>query len=165
MSDLQQKFKSIVDDLEKNIKNQEELEYVKGQIYKMYTMFLDEFEKLEEQSSRKIDSLLERYSLIEQKMEEVESKMHTIEKDIYIDEQEESEEFEINCPYCAAQIIVDFSDELKEEITCPECNNTIELDWGNEDENECEHNCECCHHHESENEQEEIAEEDEDEDM
>ena len=159
MSDLQQKFKSILDDLEKKLKNQDDIEYVKGQIYKMYTTFLDEFDRLEETSNKKIDSLLERYTAIEQRMNEVEETMDKIEKDIYINHEDE-EEFEINCPYCDAQIIVDFSDELKESINCPECNNIIELDWGNEED--CEHDCSCCGHHHDCEENDDIIE---DEDM
>ena len=80
MSDLQQKFKSIIDELDKNLKNKEDIEYVKGQIYKIYVMFLDEFDKLEEQNNQKIDNLVEKYAAMEERMIEMENFMDKLEK-------------------------------------------------------------------------------------
>ncbi len=48
-----------------------------------------------------------------------------IEKDIY---SEDGFDFEIVCPYCDYEFIIDL-DENKTEIECPECQNIIELDW------------------------------------
>lgn len=145
MSDLQQKFKSIIDELDKNLKNKEDIEYVKGQIYKICVMFLDEFDKLEEQNNQKIDNLVEKYAAMEERMIEMENFMDKLEKDIYDNEEDDVEEIEIKCPYCAADVIVDITDSLKNEISCPECNNIIELDWGNDEG--CGNGCEHCHHH------------------
>lgn len=149
MTDLNKKFKIILDETEENLKANKDLEYVKEQLFKVYTMFLDEFDKIQENYDKKIDVLADKCAKVENKMEEIETKLQKINKDIYLEDSEE--EFEITCPYCEADIIVDFSEELKEEISCPECNNIIELDWNNEEEG-CSHNCNNCgHHHDDEN--------------
>ena len=39
------------------------------------------------------------------------------------------------------------NDITAQEIICPECNNTIELDWGEDDECGCsDMGCDCCSH-------------------
>ena len=47
MSELKNKLDKVISDIEKNLKNKEDFEYVKTQIYNIYTIFLDEFDKLE----------------------------------------------------------------------------------------------------------------------
>ena len=69
-----------------------------------------------------------------------------IEKDIYA---EEGFDFEIVCPYCESEFIIDV-DENKTEVECPECNNIIELDWTGNVDDEPEHDgcngsCHGCH--------------------
>ena len=46
MSDLQNKLDKVISDIEKRLTNKEDFEYVKTQIYNIYTIFLDEFDKL-----------------------------------------------------------------------------------------------------------------------
>ena len=63
-----------------------------------------------------------------------------IEDDIY---EEEGFDFEIVCPYCEHEFVIDTSED-KTEIKCPECKNIIELDWsGNLDDEDdgCSGNC------------------------
>ena len=52
-------------------------------------------------------------------------------------------EFDITCPYCDSEFVIDLSDGTKNKVICPECNKTIELDW-NEESNGCSHNCGGC---------------------
>ncbi len=153
MTELQKKFKKIISDLEENLKDKEDLEYVKTQIYKVYTMFLDEFDRLEESSMKKIDNVVARYAGLEDRIGELESTLDKIEKDIYVGEEEY--DLDIVCPYCDAEFTIDDSEELKDKVVCPECNNVIELDWN--EEHECGHDCHDCHH--------DCNEEDVDEDM
>jgi len=53
--------------------------------------------------------------------------------------------FEIVCPYCEYEFVID-ANEDKKEVECPECKNIIELDWsGNLDEDdECSGHCHGC---------------------
>jgi UDP:flavonoid glycosyltransferase YjiC (YdhE family) len=60
---------------------------------------------------------------------------------------EDGFDFEIVCPYCNYEFIIDMA-ENKTEIECPECKNTIELDWTGDVDNEhhdCSGDCHGCH--------------------
>ena len=154
MSDLQEKLNKVISNIEKNLKNKEDFEYVKTQIYNIYTIFLDEFDELEAKCNEKMENILIKCKVLDDRMKEIEDTVEKIESDIYIKENEEYD-FDITCPYCDAELSIDFSEGPKDSVRCPECNNTIELDW-NEHEG-CSHDChecggECDHHHEDEEE-------------
>ena len=134
MSDLQKKLNKIISDIEKNLSNKEDFEYVKTQIYNIYTVFLDEFD-------------------------EIENSIEKIESDIYVKVNEEYD-FDVICPYCDTEFSVDFSEGPKESILCPECNNVVELDW-NDDHEGCSHDChecggECGHDHDEEDNEDDM---------
>jgi len=59
MANMNTKFKKILKDLEINLKNKEDLEYVKTQIFEMYNMFFEELSKLEEIATTKTSKILE----------------------------------------------------------------------------------------------------------
>ena len=65
---MQKQFKKIISDIEQNLHNKEDIEYVKNQIYNMYHIFLDEFDKLEAKSTERMDSILIRYKVLEDRM-------------------------------------------------------------------------------------------------
>ena len=155
MSDLQKKLNKIMSEIEKNLKNKEDLEYVKTQIYNIYTIFLDEFDEIESKCNEKIESILIKCKVLDNRMSEIEDSIDKIESDIYIKENEEFD-FDVTCPYCDTEFSVDFSQGPQNSVMCPECNNTIELDWNDEHEG-CSHDChdcggECSHDHEEDNE-------------
>ena len=156
MANLNVKFKKILEDLEENIQNKEDLEYVKTQIYNIYTIFLDEFEELESKCNEKVENILLKCKVLDDRMSEIEDSIDKIESDIYIKENEEYD-FDITCPYCDTEFSIDFSNGPQNVVICPECNNTIELDW-NEHDDDCSHGChECgggCNHHHDEDEEE-----------
>ena len=157
MSDLQKKLKKIISDLEQNLKNPEDLEYVKTQIYSIYTAFMDEFERLEEKCNTKMEDIIVKCKVLDDRMSEIENSIEKIESDIYIKENEEFD-FDVICPYCDTEFSVDFSEGPKESVVCPECENTIELDWNDEHDHEgCSGHChdcggECDCEHEEDNE-------------
>ena len=144
MSELKEKFKSLLQELNENLRAKEDLEFVQKKFYELYVLFLDEYDKLIEENSKKIDVIVGKHKVLEDKLALLENAINTIEKDIYIDEESE-DEFEIVCPYCNYEFFADFSEGIKKEIQCPECQNTIELDWNDEEET-CEHSCHECHH-------------------
>lgn len=92
---------------------------------------------------KEIKLLREKISKLENKLNKVQSVVETIEKDIYLDE--EMEEDTIDCPYCNAEVPIDYDEDLS-EIECPECHNTIELDWSGdlEEEGGCGGHCSSC---------------------
>ena len=149
MADLNNKFKQILNELEENLKNSEDLEFVKTEMFKLYNLFFDEMTKVEEKSYNKIESIAGKQAAIDERINKLESKLNSMEKELFIDDEES--DFSIVCPYCNNEFIAEY-DELKDEIICPECNNIIELDWGEEDDEPegCTGNCSGCMLHEDE---------------
>lgn len=128
MSNLNVKFKKILKDLEENIKNKEDLEYIKVQIFNLYNLFFDEITKIEEATTERMKAIAGTQAVLQEKVDNLENQLKSMEKELYLDEECD---FSITCPYCNNEFIVD-CDELKDEVECPECNNIIELDWGDE---------------------------------
>lgn len=160
MSNLQEKFNKIIEDLNQNIENKNDLEYIKTQIYNISMLFIDELDKISELNMDKMNRLIARHKELNSKMQQIENKMKQIEEDFYLDSEEDELGFEIICPYCNAEFEVNINEELGERVTCPECNNVIELDWnqteccsGNcgscgsycdcDDDCDCEDDCDC----------------------
>ena len=139
MTQLSKEYQEILDDLEKNIKDEEELKYVKQQIYKVTSLFMEQVDKLILINETKMAEMEEKQKEMGEKIENLTNSIDEIEKDIYMDDQEE---LEIACPYCNFKFTEEF-DENKKEIKCPECNNIIELEW-NDDDDSCSGNCSGC---------------------
>ena len=118
------KYQSFLEDIENNIKNKEDLEYVKQRFEEFQHGCSDKKEKLEE---------------LEQRIEELESSMKTVKKEMYLGEDEDKVveevdtdyQFEVACPFCNTEFFADISEETK-AITCPSCKKEIELDWSDD---------------------------------
>lgn len=173
MSNLKKKLNAIIGDLDKNIKNKEDLDYIKSQIYNISLLFLDEMDKLAEMNLNRINVMAEREKELGHKLSKLERMINNIEKEVFVSPECD---FEIICPYCNAEFVEDLSDGTENEVKCPECGNTIEIDWHEEDGcehgcgGECEGNCEhhCSHEHDDYDEEfdyEEDKNEDEEDDM
>ena len=141
MTQLSDEYKKILEDIEENIKDEEQLEYVKEQIFKIADLFMNQIDKILNMSEARINIMEEKQAEIEKKMENLTHIVDGIEQDIYMDE--ELDEFQIICPYCNHEFTEEF-DETRCEIQCPECNNIIELDWNDEDDG-CSGHCSGCH--------------------
>ena len=149
MANINIKFKKILKDIEENVKDKDDLEFVKVQIFELYNILFEEVNRIEELADDKISSLVEIQARMEERITKIEKELKDIQKDIY--SLDEDSEFAIICPYCYNEFVLD-GDELKEEVVCPECNNIIELDWGEEDgheHGECG-GCNGCHQDEDE---------------
>jgi len=158
LSDLKAKYTEIMQNLEKDLKNKEDIEYVKEKINTVFIMFMDEIEAITDRYEERIDHIVEQQAYLDKKMKEVEKTISTIEKDIYLDEEEY--DFQIVCPYCNHEFLTDMDeDDLKKEVKCPECDNIIELDWNDDEHEGCSGNCGSCGHDCSE-EDEELEEDD-----
>lgn len=147
MESIKKEYKKFLKDIEKNLKNKEDLEYVKNKFESFFDIILKEIDKISNESDNKLNKLEETQKQIEAKIAKMQQVIDNIEKDIYDDS---GFDFEITCPYCNYDFIIDV-DENKTEIQCPECKNIIELDWsGDVDDEEdykggncggCPHNC------------------------
>ena len=149
MTDLKKRFKEILQNIEKNVSNKEDLDYVKTQVYNISMLFLNELDKLAEVNVVKLNTMLDREKELESKIEHMEKIINKLEKEIYSPDDDDSD-FEIICPYCNSEFIEDFRNGIKNEVRCPECDNIIELDW-----NESE-----CDQYEDEEDEEDNSEED-----
>ena len=98
---------------------------------------------------QKIEALLKEMKEIKENQKEMSEKVSKmqqiidhIENDIYSDE---GFDFEIVCPYCEYEFVID-ADVDKKEIECPECKNMIELDWSGDldEEDGCSGHCHGC---------------------
>lgn len=145
MGILKNEYKSFLDDIEKNIKNKEDLEYVKGRFATFLDVVLDQMDYIMDYKKEEIEKLEETQNKLNSQMNQMQQVIDNIEKDIYA---EEGFDFEIVCPYCNYEFIIDV-DENKTEIECPECQNIIELDWSGDIDGEeskgCSGNCHGCH--------------------
>ena len=146
MSILKDNYNRIIREIEQTISDEEERKIVKGKVEELASIFIDIIDKLANSTDAKIQEMEEKQKRIEEKMEHMQKMMDEIENDIYLSE-EEPFDFEIVCPYCNHEFVVEIQDgveHMKKEIECPECHNMIELDWNEEDE-ECMGNCHGCH--------------------
>ena len=121
---LGKKFKEVIKSLEKNIKNKEDLDFIKKQITELTMSYLNEFENLDQKYDSKISKCTE-------KIEELESSFEEIKKQITHEEEIDVEP--INCPYCNSKFLIEY-DNSQKDIKCPDCKNIIELEWDNFDD-------------------------------
>ena len=143
MARIKEEYKSFLNDMEKNLKNKEDLEYVKIRFSMFVDKVIDEMDAILEYKEQKMNSIEEKQKQIDDKMNKMQQIIDNIENDIY---SEDGFDFEIICPYCDNQFVIDV-DEDKTEVECPVCNNIIELDWSGdvEDDMDCEQDCSGCH--------------------
>lgn len=136
MSKLSEEYLKILKDIDKNISNEDEKQYVLKKVAELSSLYMDLVDRVSGFNLQRMDEL-------ERRLDKVKGTVDLIKKDIYEDE---DYDFEIVCPYCNHEFVADVEDELKEEIECPECHNIIELDWDGEDEG-CSGSCSSCGHH------------------
>ena len=144
MNKIKNEYKSFLNDLEKNIKNEEDLAYIKKRFCDFFDVILDQIEAIADYKNEQIEEMEKRQIAIEEKIQKMQGILDNIEKDIYL---EDGFDFEIICPYCEYEFFIDM-DENKEEIECPECENIIELDWSGdleESKGGCSGSCHGCH--------------------
>ncbi len=141
ISDLKKEMNKFMTDLEKNIQNKKDLEYIQEKMPHLFEAILDEMEKVINVKEEKMNQIMQTQQQLEAKMGKMEQIIDNIEKDIYSDE---GFDFEIVCPYCDAEFVVDEDDE-RTEVKCPNCNNIIELDWTDEEDGCSAGGCSHCH--------------------
>ena len=134
MVSIKNEYKSFLDDIEKNIKNKEDLEYIKKRFADFLDVVLEKMDYILDYKEE-MNKLEEKQNQIEAKMAKMQKIIDNKENDIY---SEDGYDFEITCPYCNYEFIIDV-DETKTEVQCPECKNMIELDW-NEGEDDLPNN-------------------------
>ncbi len=145
MKDIKNEYKSFLDDIEKKIKNKEDLDFIKLRFAQFVDVVLDKIDYIVDYKNEEMQKLKESQKQIEEKMSKMQQVIDNIEKDIYV---EDGFDFEIVCPYCNSEFVIDM-DENKKEVECPDCKNIIELDWSGDIDDEpdtgCQGSCHGCH--------------------
>lgn len=139
IKDLKNEMNSFMQDIEAKITNQEERDFILDRTAQLFNVIVNEIENVLDYKTNEIEALENKQKEIDGKMDDMEAVLKNITRDIYEDE----EDFEIICPYCNNEFDADV-DENVTEVICPECENTIELDWGIEEDNNCNGNCSGC---------------------
>lgn len=143
MAKLREEYNNFLKDMEKNLKNKEDLEYVKLKFSMFVDKVIDEMDMIVDYKTQKMNEMEQKQKEIDDKISKMQQIIDNIEKDIYSDE---GFDFEIICPYCDNQFVIDVNED-KTEVECPVCNNIIELDWSGEveEDSNCNGNCSGCH--------------------
>jgi len=124
---LNNTYKEVIKNLEKNIDSEKDLIYAKAQVTELAMGYLEELEKIESLYKEKV-------ALCEQRLDGLETKVRQMDTEFFQDDLEEETDLEpIKCPYCSTNFFIEF-DNTKTEMKCPDCKNIIELDWGNFDD-------------------------------
>ena len=143
MGTIKNEYKSFLDEKKKNIKNKEDLKYIKERFAIFMDVMLNQIDNIVEYKSENLTRLENSQKELEDKVKKMQNILDNIEKDIY---SEDGFDFEIVCPYCNYEFIIDI-DENKTEVECPECKNIIELDWTGDVDDEpdgCNGHCSGC---------------------
>lgn len=144
MANFSEKYSKILKEIENNISDSKEREYVLSKVHEMSYLYMDLIDRVTKLDDTRIEILEERQDKAINLLSKLKDTVDLIKNDIY---EEEGYDFEIVCPYCNYEFVADIEDELKEEIECPECHNIIELDWDGDDEEESfsGNHCAGCH--------------------
>ena len=145
LEDLKKEMKSFLKDLDENIKDEQDLIYVKTRTAKLLDIMMNEIDNLITFKEDRLNAIIKKQEKEDAKLKELQEKLDNVYQDIY----EYDEDFSIKCPYCGNEFDVWVDEEDLNEIKCPECSNIIELDWsGNPDDdidnNGCGGNCSGC---------------------
>ena len=131
MSKLDETYRKIIETLEKNIKDEAELNNAKEQIDNIVKDVIENYDNIFNKYDEKIDYLEKFQNESERRIDDLERRIKYFEKLL------EMEDYDIfvTCPYCGFEFQTEY-DENIEEIPCPECGRLIDIDWSDDEENE-----------------------------
>ena len=119
MGILKNEYKSFLDDIEKNVKNKEDLEYVKKRFASFLDIVLDQIDYVMDYKKDEIAKLENTQNQLVSQINQMQEVIDHIEKDIY---SEDGFDFEIVCPYCNYEFIIDVDENKTEDIEGEENN-------------------------------------------
>ena len=137
LEDLKKEMKSFLKDLDANVKDEQDLIYVKTRTAKLLDIMMDEIDNLITFKEERLNAIIKKQEKEDAKIKELQEKLENVYQDIY----ECDEDFSVKCPYCGNEFDVWVDDENLNEIKCPECSNIIELDWGGNPDDDIDNGC------------------------
>ena len=144
LENLRAELMQFMKDIETNLKDKEDILYTRERAEKLIDTVLKTLNDVVDYEEKKFLKVAEKVEQNEQMLDELKRRMDNVYQDIY---DEEDQNVVIDCPYCGTEFEADIN-EYFDEIKCPECQNSIELDWsGNIDDDQetgCSGNCPHC---------------------
>ena len=113
MGILKNEYKSFLDDIEKNIKDPQDLEYIKGRFASFLDVILDQMDYIMDYKKEQIEKLENTQKELDDKMGKMQQVIDNIEKDIY---SEDGFDFEIVCPYCNYEFFIDIDENTRLQL-------------------------------------------------
>lgn len=130
MADLSEKYTKILSDIEAHISDPEERRYVSKKISELSAVYLELLDRSTKINCIKMNKIEQDQEKLISKVAKIQETVNSIQNDIY---EYDGYDFEIVCPYCNHEFIVELNDDNKNETECPECHNMIELEWEDTD--------------------------------
>lgn len=124
MSELSKKYSEILKEIDQNITDEKQNQYVKNKISEISIIFIDIIDRMSEMLEQRMSEIEKSQTNIESRLQGVQSLVDAIEEDVFDD----NSDIEITCPYCNNDFIAEFNEDQNNEIECPECHNIVELD-------------------------------------
>ena len=110
MARISEEYLKILEDLNKNIKDEEERKYVVKKFSEMSALYLDVIDRISEMGTKRVEELEDYQGKLEKKISKLADSVNLIKNDIY---EEDSYDFEIVCPYCNHEFVADVESELR----------------------------------------------------
>lgn len=143
MSELSNKYREIMNELDEKITDKKQLNFVKSKLSEISIIFVDIIDRMSEIVEDKVFNIEKGQKNIESRLTKIQNVIDSIESDIY----EENIETEIVCPYCNSEFLAVIVDDEENEIECPDCHNIIELDMNADSSSDnhktCAGGCQC----------------------
>ena len=98
MIELKKEYKNFMDDIQKNIKDKEDLEYVQERFAKFLDVVLDEMDRILDYKEEQMNELEQMQKEINKKFTQIQKTVDNIEKDIY-------EELPCGCKYLRGRTV------------------------------------------------------------
>ena len=83
MSEFDEKYNKIIEDISKNIKDEKELQFVKEKMNELSAIFINMFNQVNNSSEKRITDLEKNQKGLEEKINKVEKFIEDMKKDIY----------------------------------------------------------------------------------
>ena len=93
MAEIRKEFTNFLDDLDKNIKNQEDLKYIKERSAVFMNVILDHIDFILQLKEDKISEIEEKQNIIQNKLNGIEKDIAEIQQEMYIDDEDNDSSF------------------------------------------------------------------------
>jgi len=131
VSKLDETYRKIIETLEKNVKDEKELDEARKNLDDLVKDVIANYDSLFQNYDDEIKNLKQNQIESKKKIDDLENRIRYFEK---LMEMEDYDVF-VTCPYCGLEFQTEYDEEIV-EIPCPECGRLIEIDWSDDEKDE-----------------------------